>query len=125
MMANDKLKAPAKLLNLVAVAVEEQWSFRVVHRKDTGGHPFIMVTLVRDDDLIEATWHTGDTGTLRWWGAVVNNSRTDFTLSKVMEIMRERPSYAVACIGGCGKVYDLPEANPAYVCRRCMTMGRS
>lgn len=40
------------------------------------------------------------------------------------EATGEPEVYVEACVGGCGKVYDLPEPHPAYICRRCSTMGR-
>lgn len=41
------------------------------------------------------------------------------------EATGEPEVYVEACVGGCGKVYDLPEPRPAYVCRRCSMMGRA
>lgn len=32
--------------------------------------------------------------------------------------------YVVVCLGGCGKVYDRSEPDPAYICNRCRMMGR-
>lgn len=32
--------------------------------------------------------------------------------------------FTEACVGGCGKVYDLSSPQPGYVCRTCRTMGR-
>ena len=33
--------------------------------------------------------------------------------------------FTEACVGGCGKVYDLPEPHPGYICRRCTMMNRA
>ena len=33
--------------------------------------------------------------------------------------------FTEACVGGCGKVYDLPEPHPGYICRRCAMMNRA
>lgn len=32
--------------------------------------------------------------------------------------------HTVACMGGCGKVYDFPEPHPFYICNRCRTFNR-
>lgn len=32
--------------------------------------------------------------------------------------------FTEACVGGCGKVYDLSSPQPGYVCRSCRMMGR-
>ena len=33
--------------------------------------------------------------------------------------------FTEACVGGCGKVYDLSSPHPGYICRRCTMMNRA
>lgn len=32
--------------------------------------------------------------------------------------------HVVACLGGCGRVFDKPEPDPIFICQQCRTFNR-
>lgn len=88
-------KAPAipeRAHNMLHVALESGWSIMAQRMTDTGGSPFLSITLVRGEyERINAAWHTRDTGTYRWTGAVVDNQQTGVSIAETMKRIQEEP----------------------------------
>lgn len=58
-------KPPAKLREVTNAAIEAGRSFIVSHGQDTGGSPFVSVTVKWDANEVRITWHTRDVGSYR------------------------------------------------------------
>ena len=83
---------PNRLHDLVRAAIDNGWTVVAVPQEDTGGSPFITVRLKRDHHDIHATWHTRETGTYRWAGAVVDNRSTGVPYTRVRDLIEEDPA---------------------------------
>lgn len=54
-------KVPAKLHDVANAALVAGRSYLVSHGEDTGGNPFVNITVKWPDHEIRATWHTRST----------------------------------------------------------------
>lgn len=82
------------------------------------------VHLERDLEMLEKTknnMHVGDGPSARQYADISGEIRE---IRAELETRTEIEVYTEPCLGGCGKVFDLPEPDPAYICRKCSTMGR-
>lgn len=59
---------------LLLLAVDHGWSAALARGVDSGGASFVVVKAKRESEppyLVEVTWHTRNTGTYRFFSAVV------------------------------------------------------
>lgn len=82
-------KAPAGLSKAVQAAMSAGRSFLVSHGEDTGGSPFVALTVKWDDAEVRLTWHTRGTGTYRLFSALARNGGgwRDVTLTGALALV--------------------------------------
>lgn len=86
MLLND----PSAARELLTTALDNGWSAQLARFSDTGGSPYIVVKAVRgEDECVEVTWHTRDTGTYRLFRAStgVYLARRDVTLKQARAVV--------------------------------------
>lgn len=84
-------KVPTKLNALVEAALTAGRPFIVNHGEDTGGSPFVSITVKWPQHEVRATWHTRNTGTYRLFSALAtlpNQGWHDITATRALALIR-------------------------------------
>jgi len=73
----ERLQRPKGLTELIQLLDECNWSYSLVHGKDSNSSPFITVTGVdpASGHQVIATWHSRGTGTLRLFSCMSGISK--------------------------------------------------
>lgn len=87
-------KVPAKLNELTTAALTAGRSYLVEHNEDTGGNPFVAITVKWADHEIRATWHTRKTGTYQLFSVIArlpHRGWHDITATQAIALINSEP----------------------------------